>query len=284
MYIKLSLCKFLTSITIAILMLVAAPPDWLIAPADAQALRPDTAAPAPSAAGPFIDPLTSPVLAGNSFTLAGSGFTSGSMVNFFVSTAKGAVNEGPLKPAAATATALTLDVPPSIPLGQGVVAVQVVNADQGYAASNLVYALLQGSPAAGIPSLTAINGVELAATSTDPRFAIDNVETVVPQGAVVLLQGSGFDVIDGVAVDVFCACPEGKVGPFFINPGDPALSADSLALSLPLMGPYALPAGPASFVVSNAGGDRNYAHKSNAVSVPIGRQISVRGIIRTEAC
>src|SRR5579859_4479678 len=192
MFIKLSLCKCLTSITIAILMLVAAPPDRLIAPADAQAQWPN--APATTAGGPYIDPLTSPVLAGNSFTLPGSGFTSGSMVNFFVSTAKGAVNEGPLKPSAATATALTLEVPPSIPLGQGVVALQVVNADQGYAASNLVYALLQGSPAAGIPSLTAINGVELAATSTDPRFAIDNVETVVPQGAVVLLQGSGFDV------------------------------------------------------------------------------------------
>jgi len=260
-------------------MLVAAPADWLIAPADAQAPRPDAAAPA-SPGGPVVDPLTSPVLAGGSFRLSGSGFTSGSVVNFFVSTAKGAANEGPLKPSAATSTALTLDVPPTIALGQGVVALQVVNTDQSYVASNLVYALLQGSATAGIPSLTAINGVELAATSTDPRFAIDNVETVIPQGADVLLQGAGFDVTNGVAVDVFCACPGGKVGPFFINPGNPALSATSLNLSLPLMGPYALPVGPASLVVSNAGGDGKYAKKSNAVSVPIGRQISVLGIIQ----
>ncbi len=281
MLIRLSLCEFLISIPITILMLVAAPADWLIVPADAQAPPlPQAVAVASPPGGPVVDPLTSPVLAGGSFTLSGSGFTFGSRVNFFVSTAKGAINEGPLKPSAATATALTLDVPPTVALGQGVVALQVVNTDQSYVASNLVYALLQGSAAAGIPSLTAINGVELAATSTDPRFAIDNVETVIPQGADVLLQGAGFDVTNGVAVDVFCACPGGKVGPFFINPGDPALSATSLNLSLPLMGTYALPVGPASLVVSNAGSDGTYALKSNAVSVPIGRQISVFGIIQ----
>ncbi len=202
------------------------------------------------------------------------------MVNFFVSTAAGAINEGPLKPLAAASTTLTLDVSPTMPLGQGVVALQVVNTDQSYVASNLVYALLQGSAAAGIPSLTAINGVALAASSTDPSFALANVETVIPQGADVLLQGTGFDVTNGVAVDVFCACPGGKVGPFFINPGDPALSATALNLSLPLMGPYALPVGPASVVVSNSGSDGKYARKSNAVSVPIGRQISVFGIIQ----
>src|SRR4029077_1106136 len=106
--------------------------------------------------------------------------TSGSVVNFFISTAAGVRNEGPFKPSAANSSLLTVDVTADVPLGQGVVALQVVNADQGFAASNLVYALLQGAPAAGIPSLTAINGVGLAATSTIPSFAIDNVETVVP--------------------------------------------------------------------------------------------------------
>ena len=205
-----------------------------------------------AAAGvPSITSVPAPVQVGGSFKVVGSGFTRGSVINFFVSTANGAVNEGPLKPSTAVATSLTVDVPAGLPLGQGVVALQVVNSDQGYAASNLVNALLQGAPAAGIPSVTAINGVGLAASSIDPRYAIDNVETVVPQGSDVTLQGTGFDTANGVAVDLFCACAGGKVGPFFIKPGDPALSATSVKVSLPAMGPYAQPVGPASFVVSN---------------------------------
>ena len=119
-----------------------------------------------------------------------------------------------------------MDVPADIPLGQGVVAVQVVNTDQGYAASNLSYALLQGSPAAGIPSLTAINGVALAATSTDPDFAMKRGNRRAA-GRRSNPAGHRLRHRNGVAVDLFCACAGGKVGPFFINPGDPALSATS---------------------------------------------------------
>ena len=113
------------------------------------------------------------------------------MVNFFVATATGPINEGPLTPIARTLpTQLTVSVPATVtclarfpfPLGQGFVEVQVVNTDKGFLASNPVPALLQGSPAAGIPSITSINGVGLAATSSDPNFATNNVETVVVQG------------------------------------------------------------------------------------------------------
>jgi len=228
-----------------------------------------------AAAAPAIAPLTAPVAVGSSLILGGRGFTSGSVINFFVSAPSGAINEGPLKPSATSADALTVNIPSYVPLGQGVVAMQVVNTDQGYVASSLVYALLQGSAAAGIPSIAAINGVSLAATSSDPRYALDNVETVVAQGGEVTLQGTGFDMVNGVAVDLFCACAGGKVGPFFINPGDPGLSANSITVALPAMGPYAQPAGPASFVVSNKGTDGRYTRKSNAVSVPLGRRISV---------
>ena len=230
---------------------------------------------------PSIASVFSPVLVGGSFEITGSGFSSGSVVNFFVANATGVVNEGPLKPSEPTEpTSLTVEVPADIPLGQGVVALQVINTDQGFTVSNSFYALLEGSAAAGIPSLTAINGVGLAAISIDPSFAVDNSETVVPQGTDVTLQGSGFDTVNGVAVDVFCACAGGKVGPFFLNPGNPALSATSLTVSLPAMGSNALPAGPASFVISNAGADGEYAKKSNAVSVPIGRTISVIGVMQ----
>ncbi len=231
-----------------------------------------------AAATPFIASVTSPVLIGSRFSISGSGFSSGAMVNFFVSTSLGAVNKGPLKPASAGSTLLTVDVPADITLGQGVAAIQVVNTDQSFAASNSVLALLQGSASAGIPSLTAINGVTLAATSANPSYAVDNVETVVPQGSEVTLRGKGFDTANGVAVDVFCACAGGKVGPFFFNPGNPALSATSLTLLLPAMGPNAVPVGPASFRVTNKGADGHYTMNSNAVSVPIGRRIQVMSV------
>ena len=49
------------------------------------------------------------------------------------------------------------------------------------------------------------------------------------------------------------------------------------------MGPYALPVGPASFVVSNKGADGRYVKKSNAVSVPIGHRISMVGVTQDGA-
>jgi hypothetical protein len=224
---------------------------------------------------PSVSPVSSPVQAGASFKLGGRNFTPGAKVNFYVSTPQGSVNQGPLTPAAVSSDSLTINVPANMPLGEGVVAMQVIDTDAGFAGSNVVMAFLQGSAGAGIPSITAINGTALAASSLNPVYALDNVETVVAQGAQVTLQGSGFDTTNGVAVDVFCACAGGKVGPFVINPGNPGLSANSITLILPAAGAGALPVGPASFVVSNRGSDGSYSNKSNAVSAPVGSRIQV---------
>jgi hypothetical protein len=228
--------------------------------------------------GLFITKIPSVVVAGATFQIQGFGFTAGSVVNFFVATSTGPINTGPFTPTAKTPTLLTVKVPADNVLGQGFVAVQVVNTDQGFVFSNLAYALLQGSPAAGIPSITSINGVGLAGTSNDPNFATDNVETVVPQGKNVKVGGKGFDTVNGVAVDLFCACPGGKVGPFFFNPGNPGLSAGAITLFLPAAGANAPPTGPGSFVVSNKGADGKYSKRSNAVSAPIGQKISVTSV------
>ena len=269
--------KFLAPALIALLGLLALPGQPAASSDTIRSLG--AAVRGQGAAGLLVTSIPSTVLVGGSFKITGSGFSSGSVVNFFVSNVKGAVNEGPLRPSRPIApTSLTLEVPADIPLGQGVVALQVVNTDQGFAASNFVYALLAGSAAAGIPSLTTIDGVALAATSVDPSFAVDNVETVVTLSTGVTLEGSGFDTVNGVAVDVFCACAGGKVGPFLVNAGDPALTATSVTVALPPMGSNALPAGPASIVISNRGADGQYTKKSNAVSVPIGRSISVIGV------
>ncbi len=191
---------------------------------------------------------------GNSFVISGKNFTSGSKVNFFIATAAGPFNAGPLAPAGQTTTQLTVDVPATVSLGQGFVSVQVVNTDHGFLASNVASALLQGFPGAGIPTIMSINGAGLSPTSSDPNFATNNVVTVVPQGTVVKLGGTGFDTIYGVAIDLFCACPGGKVGPFFVNPGNPGLSPTQVSFSLPAVGlPNSPTTGPGSFVVSNGG-------------------------------
>ena len=215
---------------------------------------------------------------GGAFAIQGLGFTSGSVVNFFVATARGPINAGPLPPSTISSIRLIVPVPPGTPLGQGFVSVQVVNTDHGFCDFQVKSALLQGLAAAGIPSLTSIDGVDLAATSRDPHFAVNNVETVVMQGSAVALGGSGFDITDGVAAHMFCACPGGKVGPFLFDPGDPGLSAKLIALIVPASGPNAPLTGPGSFVVSNKGGDGKFSRKSNAVSVPIGDQVSVTSV------
>jgi len=235
-----------------------------------------TATPTVVPVTPHISSVPGTILVGSSFDITGSGFTSGSVVNFFVATANGPVNVGPLTPTKPhTSSLMTVPVPDTISLGQGFVSVVVVNTDTGFTSSNPAYALLQGNAADGIPSLTSINGKGLAATSSDPSFATDNVETVVVQGTTVTLGGTGFDAVNGVAVDIFCACPPpGKVT-FFINPGA-SLTPTQVSFPLPAKGLPKSPAtGPGSFVVSNAGTAHTYAKKSNAVSAPLGAQIHV---------
>jgi hypothetical protein len=237
--------------------------------------------PTPVPKVPLIGSVSPPViLVGSSFTISGSNFTAHSVVNFFVATANGPVNAGPLTPISPhSSLAMVVQVPVSVPLGQGFVAVQVVNTDTGFQTSNPGYAMMQGSAGAGIPSLTTINGVGLAPTSDNPSFATNNVETVVLQGATVKLEGTGFDTANGVAVDLFCACAGGKVGPFFINPGSAGFTSTQLTFPLPATGlPDSPVTGPGSFVISNAGAAKTYSKKSNAVSVPIGARVQVLSV------
>jgi hypothetical protein len=235
---------------------------------------------AAAAITPVISSIPSQILVGDSFTISGSGFTAGSRVNFFVAMATGPVNFGPLKPSAQTSTTLTVPVPTSVPLGDGVATVVVVDTDQGPppTQSNPKTTQLFGDPAKGFPNLTAINGVPLAATSTDPSFAVDNVETVVKQGTTVTLDGNGFDTVNGVAVDLFCACPGGKIPTILLKPGNPGLSATVIKITLPPSGPSSPATGPGSFVVSNKGATGTFNSKSNAVSVPIGALITVTNV------
>jgi hypothetical protein len=88
-----------------------------------------------------------------------------------------------------------------------------------------------------------------------------------------VIDGNGSDVAHGVAVDVFCACPGGKLPTMFLNPGNPKLKSNSITFTLPVT----TPTGAGSIRVSNAGAavPRTYAAQSAAVSVPIGARIIV---------
>ncbi len=242
-----------------------------------------TPSPTPGPLTPAITTITDPIEVGSSFQVNGSHFTNGSVINFFISTAAGPLNAGPLSPTLPHgSTLMMVPVPDTVPLGQGFASVQVVNTDTGHQVSNSKSALLQGSASAGIPTIKTINGEELADTSRDPHYATNNVETVVPQGAVVELGGTGFDTSNGAAVDLFCACPGGKVGPFFISPMTPGFTSTHISLMVPAEGlPNSPVTGPGSFVVSNAGAAHTYARKSNAVSVPIGAQITISSVSQT---
>jgi hypothetical protein len=244
-----------------------------------------TPTPTPAPGQPVISGLAIPLfgpssilVVGGSFYVYGSGFTPGSRVNFFVSTATGPANFGPFTPTAQTTSQLTVAIPETVSLGEGFVAVDVVNTDKGYLVSNPAYALLVGPVDGPIPTITSINSVGLAATSRDPAYHTDNVEAVVKPGSSVTLGGFGFDTKNGIAIDLFCACPGGKVGPFFVNPGT-ALTPSGVTFGLPAAGqPNSPLTGPGSFVVSNAGASRTYNEKSNAVSVPIGAAISITSV------
>ena len=108
--------------------------------------------PTPLPGHPRISSVTSPVLAGASFIIKGSGFTKGSVVNFFVATPKGPVNEGPLKPdpTSSTTTELVVPVPGTITLGEGFVALVVINTDKGFIDSNPAFRAAAGFAGGGI--------------------------------------------------------------------------------------------------------------------------------------
>ena len=82
------------------------------------------------------------------------------------------------------------EVPATTTLGQGFVDVQVVNTDKGFLRLQPGRGAAPGSSGGRHPEPSpASTGSPLAATSSDPNFATNNVETVVPQGSVVKLGG-----------------------------------------------------------------------------------------------
>jgi glucose/arabinose dehydrogenase len=238
------------------------PPARAAAPALAAG---ESVTPAGAPVGPVLDPISSPIVVGGTLVLSGSGFTAGSVVELFVGTASGPAAHGPFVPDAWSAGSLTWSVDPGIALGNGFGTVQVVNTDQGYAASNLRSQLLYGAGGANIPTIFSVDGIGLR--PADPSTPTANVETVVVQGATVTIGGSGFS---DPLVNLFTA--EGSEGP--LTPLDGGSST-----RIQVVIPPTAPTGPGSLQVVNSPYTGNVV--SNAVSLPIGARIDINGVSQT---
>lgn len=219
-----------------------------------------------------IVPPSGPVRVGEPFTLLGGGFTNGSVIKAFVATSSGVIDVFPsgLTPSGGTTTSLlgtlTYPWPAGAPnervLGNGFVSFQVVRTDQGFDTSNVVGAVLLGSDAQSVPSITALGGIPLSATSSSTSIRTANVEGLVEPGGSLVIDGSGFA---SPLVNIFTAT--GNIGPL-----TPTISS---ATSITVEIPGNAPVGPGSVQVINATGS---FQASNAVSVPIGDLITVSGV------
>ncbi|MGH7786424.1 MAG: NHL repeat-containing protein, partial [Candidatus Binatia bacterium] len=215
-------------------------------------------------AGPavLLDPPAGPVVVGDFLALTGSGFTAGSVVKLYIATAGGTMAFGPYTPSTVNSGVLYIFVPPDLPLGAGFGAVQVINTDQNYIESNAQVALIYGNAAANIPTVTKINGVALR--PPDVSVPTANVETVVAQGQLTTITGTGFNQ---PLVNLFSA--SGNVGPLA-----PVSGWTSTEFQVRI--PESTPTGPGSFQVVNHPYVGNVV--SNAVSVPIGAVLTITSV------
>jgi hypothetical protein len=138
----------------------------------------------------------------------------------------------------------------------------------------------QGRPG---PVITLVNGTAVSTTPLGNPGKSNGLPLVPAKRAswgpwwrvtqaddVVVIGGRGFDTQNGVAVDLYCACPGGEVGPFFFEPDYHPFNSTQIFLKVPIYGANAPLAGPGSIVVSNKGKDGQYAVKSNRVPLWIG--------------
>jgi len=221
-----------------------------------------TRTPAPSLT---LDPIPAPIVVGQSNALTGTGFTAGSVVLLFVSTATGPRAFGPFTPQTWSPTMLTWLPPATIPLGRGFATVRVVNTDQGFIASNSRSQLLYGSAAANIPTIMSVNGQNLEPAV--PGVPLAYVKVVIQPSSTVTLGGTGFNA---PLVNLFSSA--GNLGPLTPLAGG---SATSIQVNVP----GAAPTGPGTFQVVNSPYSGNVT--SNAVSVVLGAQVSLSDVSQT---
>jgi ELWxxDGT repeat protein len=206
-----------------------------------------------------------PLTVGASNTLLGGDFSPGTVVKLFVGTGAGVLDFGPYSLTGRTPSSITFEVPPDVPLGNGVVAIQVVKTDQGFLASNVVGTLLFGDPADNIPTIRNVNGQWLGPGLLS--YAVAFAEVVVTAGSTVTIGGSGFN---NALVNVFTAA--GNVGPLV-----PLAGATSSQIQVTL--PPGAPTGPGNFQVVNNPYTGNT--QSQVVATVINARPSITSVVQS---
>ncbi|HUO38181.1 MAG TPA: hypothetical protein VMU34_10205, partial [Mycobacterium sp.] len=211
------------------------------------------------AIGVTLDPIPSPLIVGANDTLTGTGFTAGSVVVMFVASATGTTSVGPFTPSPQSPTSLTFSIPASVALGNGFATVVVVNTDQGFIQSNPQSQYLFGAAGQNLPTITAINGVNLR--PFDVTVPLASVETVILPGSTVTISGTGFN---DPRVNLFTSgATAGGLVPL------PGGSSTQIQVNIPAN----VPTGPGALQVVNNPFTPSVV--SNAVSVPIGAAVSI---------
>ena len=214
------------------------------------------------AIGVTLDPIPSPLIVGANDTLTGTGFTAGSVVVMFVASATGTTSVGPFTPSPQSPTSLTFSIPASVALGNGFATVVVVNTDQGFIQSNPQSQYLFGAAGQNLPTITAINGVNLR--PFDVTVPLASVETVILPGSTVTISGTGFN---DPRVNLFTSgATAGGLVPL------PGGSSTQIQVNIPAN----VPTGPGALQVVNNPFTPSVV--SNAVSVPIGAAVSITSV------
>ncbi|MBK7974221.1 MAG: hypothetical protein IPK07_13390 [Deltaproteobacteria bacterium] len=226
-----------------------------------------------------LDEIPGAARVGADVILTGRGLTAGSLLKLFVATSSGTVDVLPNglapKSVAADGTSGTwtlpwhwpVNPPDDVLLGAGFAAASVVRSDLGFSVSNSQGVVLLGNPTLSppVPSITGIGGVLLSPTSSEESIATANVEGLIQPGSAATIQGDGFvnPVVNIFSASGNCA-PQGGIVP-----------SSSSSTNLTITVPAGCPVGPGSLQVINASGA---FLGSNAVSIPIGEQITVTGV------
>ncbi len=220
---------------------------------------------------PALGSSPDPVRVGDPIEVSGAGISPGSLLKVFVATSSGVVDVLPsgLAPTSTSATTWTGTLPWPWPvpppedtlLGNGFASLLLVRPDSGYDTSNARGAVLLGSAALGVPSVTSVNGAALSPSSSDLAIGVAHVAALVAPGESLSIGGDGFS---NAVVNLFTA--SGNAGPL----GPSSQTATSIEVAVPAQ----VPVGPGAIQVVNVPSFL----ASNAVSVPIGALVTVAGV------
>jgi sugar lactone lactonase YvrE len=210
----------------------------------------------------LLDPIPSPIIIGQHFTVSGTGFTAGSRLVLFVSTPSG-VQAFTLTPDGWTSGFLITFMDPTIPLGNGFGTVVVVNTDQNFIQSNPESQYMYGSPSFNLPTITGINGIGLR--PFDDTVPVASVETAVPKPSRVTITGTGFNA---PLVNLFMPTSAVLLTPV----------AGGTATQIQVDVPGTVSTGPGAFQVVNNPYQPNVV--SNAVSVALGARLTISGVVQ----